>query len=200
MADCNCNLELNKQIQGIMARLSQAENNITSHYYGISMAIQGLLANDLTAGSVAALAPIYNLLPEGFTALQNLILNVNPADFKKLMMTMASSMLGAMEGELEGLVDSFFTDLEGMISNVESMITNTEDQIADAVNNLNDAIISGEQAAIDAAQAIVDGLNGKLDALNNMKGGLLDALDGGVNFLTAQLNIARCKSFSLGLE
>lgn len=200
MADCNCSLELNKQIQGLQARLSQAENNITSHYYGISMAIQGLAANPLTSGSVASVSGIYNLLPSGFELLQNLIMQLNPVDFKKFMMNMAASLMGTMEGELVALVDASFASLNGMIAGVEATIVGLEASVASATTALNNAIASGVPSAIASAQATLDGYNAQLANANKTHTGLLDALAGGTSFLTSQANIAKCKSLSLGLS
>lgn len=200
MADCNCNLELNKQIQGLQARLSQAENNITSHFYATSLAIQGLFVNPLTTASVASVSQIYNMMPQGFTLLQNIISELNPVDFKKLMMSMASSLLGQMEGELSSMVETAFSDISGMIGSVEGVITGVLSDITAAESALEAAIAGGIQSEIDAARSVLNGLNSKLASLNKMKGGLTDALDGGVNFLTAQARLAGCKSFSLGLE
>jgi hypothetical protein len=199
MADCNCNLELNKQLQGVMARVSHLENNTISHFYAMSMAIQGLFANPLTTASVASVAGIFNLLPTGFQLLQNLIAELNPADFKKLMMSMAAGLLGEMEAELVGLVNTAFADINAMITSIEGVIVGVEDEITAATTALDAAIHGGIQAEIDAATATLNGLNGKLAGLLKMKGGLLNALDGGVNFLTAQAHIAGCKSISLGI-
>jgi hypothetical protein len=200
MADCNCNLELNKQIQGLQARLSQAENNITSHFYGISMAIQGLAANPLTAGSVASVSGIYNLVPSGFQLLQNLIMELNPVDFKNYMMTMAASLMGNMAAELDTLVDTAFATLDETIAAVEATIVALEDSVASATTALNDAISGGIPEQIADAQAYLDDMNAKLAKSQQTRSNLNDVSAGGISFLTAQANIAKCKSFSLGLS
>lgn len=200
MADCNCNLELNKQIQGLSARLSQAEDNLTNHFYGISLAIQGLAANPLTAGSVASVTGIYNLLPTGFETLQNLISNVSPTDFKKYMMGMASGLLGNMEAQLTSMVSTAFSDISGMIDNVNGLIGTKEGQLTSAQAALDAAIAGGNPTEIANAQALVNTLTAQLGNLTGMKDNLTNALDSGVNFLTAQADIAKCKSFSLGLS
>ncbi len=200
MADCNCDLELNKQIQGLQARLSQAENNITSHFYGISMAIQGLAANPLTAGSVASVSGIYNLVPSGFQLLQNLIMELNPVDFKNYMMTMAASLMGNMAAELDTLVDTAFSTLNETISAVEATIVALEDTVTDATNALNDAISGGDPLQIAEAQAYLDDMNAKLERSQQTRANLNDVSAGGISFLTAQANIAKCKSLSLGLS
>jgi hypothetical protein len=200
MADCNCDLELNKQIQGLQARLSQAENNITSHFYGISMAIQGLAANPLTAGSVASVTGIYNLVPSGFQLLQNLIMELNPVDFKNYMMTMAASLMGNMAAELDTLVDTAFSTLDETIAAVDATIVALEDSVASATTALNDAIAGGVPEDIADAQAYLDDMNAKLAKSQQTRSNLNDVSAGGISFLTAQANIAKCKSLSLGLS
>jgi predicted phage tail protein len=158
----NCHQELNTQIKGLQARLSQVEDNITNHFVGVSTAIMGLLANPLTAGSVASVAGIYNLVPAGMAALQQLVKQIGALDPKKIMMEGAVGMLDSMETELAALA---------------SMI---EDAAADILT----AAEAAAEAAVDAVTAAVEGAANMLvdlpvavatEALN-----LTDALVGGV--------------------
>ena len=60
-----CKDELNSQLKGLQARITQAENDINAHYAGISQLTLALAANPFTAASAAASALIYNLNPIG---------------------------------------------------------------------------------------------------------------------------------------
>lgn len=177
-----CEHELNEQIKGLQARLSQAENNITSHFYATSMLVQGLLSSP-AASAAAIVEDIYNLLPTGFELMQKLIDLVDPGTFKEMMMAMASQVLDGMVAELEGMVT-------GVVDILEASIASTEALIVDAEDSLADAITGGIPAVIDAAQAELDGLTG---LLLKQQGGLSNA----VSFLTAQANAANCKSGSI---
>ena len=204
----NCTEELNRQIQGLSARLSQAENNITSHYYGISMAIQGLAANPLTAGSVASVAGIYNLVPAGFEMLQQLISNINPADFKKMMMAMAAGLIDTMSAELDAMADMMIDQAEamlemvdGMIGVAEGIVTAAEDTLASTITAIGNLPADATQQAIDlataardTAQSALDAANFKLDNLKNTQATLENSLVNMGDFMTSQSNIGKCIS------
>jgi uncharacterized protein (DUF2236 family) len=65
---------------------------------------------------------------------------------------------------------------------------------------LNDAIAGGVPEDIADAQAYLDDMNAKLAKSQQTRSNLNDVSAGGISFLTAQANIAKCKSLSLGLS
>jgi len=218
----NCGQEYNSQLKGIQARLSQAENNITNHFVGVSTAVMGLLANPLTAGSVAALSGIYNLVPAGLQALQNLISEIGALDPKKIMMEAAVALMDNMEAELGALADMAMNAAQAIIDNaiaaVENAITTATDLIAAlpaAVANeaiaLTDALASGVLSEIEAAtntlHAAMAGIGGIPVALANALSTVhatTIASDAAKNlgvstntFFKAQQNVSKCKSGSM---
>lgn len=198
--DCNCKQELNKQLQGLSARLSQAENNITSQFYATSMAIQGLLANPLTAGSVSPVAVIYNLTDVGFKALQGLISQLSPANFKKHMMAMAVGLLDGMALELESVASLALQTIEDSIASVESLINSQLQTIESISTSLANAKLNGNDLLIGTLQNQYDVAISTLEGLTGQKGKLLDSKSNLGGFMGAQSDIAKCKSTSFILN
>ena len=195
--DSNCSQEMNKQMQGIMARLSQAENNITNHYTGMSMLVQSMNLNPFTAGSSAVVSSIYNLGPAGMAALQGLIDSINPLDFKLHMMDFAMNLIPNMSLEL----DSLLASVENMILNqinsmVNTLIAAAEAQII-AVENLAIAIASGIQAEIDAAGAALQNAANLVNSLSTALDGLKSHHITATGSLKAQSDVSKCKSSAL---
>lgn len=191
----SCRHEINAQIKGIQARLSQAENNITSHYVGVSLLVKAL-ADTPAAAAAAAMESIYNLIPSGFDVLQKLIDQIGPLDTKALMMQAAAALEDAMAAELEalagmvesaiqGAIDAAMATVEAAIASVEAAAIALEDAVAAGIalpiQMATDALNTAKSAA-DAAQAV-------LDKLGNLK---LNAK----SLMQTQADAAKCKSIS----
>ncbi len=165
----DCDHELNKQLKGILARLSQAEDNITSQFAATSLLVQNLLADPITAGGASAVAGIYNMVPAGFAAVQALIKQVGALDYKKLMMEGAATAMDSMEAELDALA-----------AMVETAMT-------DAIASAESALTSLENAAANAATSTIDALAALPSEVVNQVAGLTTAITGGV---TSEINSA----------
>jgi hypothetical protein len=188
---------MNRQIQGLQARLSQAENNITSHFYATSMLVQSLSANPLTSGSAAVVAGIYNLIPNGFDLMQKLIAHVSPIDFKALMMINAGDLIAGMSAELDGLVSVVVSNVESQIEMVAAQVVAAGDALATATLDMTTAVAGGIQSEIDAAGATLQQAGDLLDSLNAKHDHLLNLHMTSVNFLTSQADVSKCKSVNL---
>ena len=191
----SCRHEINAQIKGIQARLSQAENNITSHYVGISTLVKAL-ATTPAAAAAAAVDSFYNLVPSGFDALQKLVDQLGPLDTKALMMKAAAMLEDAMAAELEALAGMVESAIQGAIDAAMGAVEAAIASVEAAVIALEDAVASGVQEAIDlatdalnSAKAVADAAQSALDALGNLK---LSAK----SLLETQADAAKCKSIS----
>jgi hypothetical protein len=193
----NCTEELNKQIQGLSARVSEAENNITSHFMATSMAIQGLLANPFTAGSVMSVSGLYNLVPGGFEALQSLVSQVAAFDYKKIMMSMAAGLINQMSAELDALAQSAIDQVTSQVANLTNMIATLEGTIVGLEDMVTNAIKGGIQSEIDAAKKKLADAQSMIDRLKETKLNLEDGKPLSVEFLLSQSNIAKCLSGSM---
>lgn len=199
MADANCSHELNKQIQGLQARLSQAENNIHSHFIGISQLVTAL-ADTPASAAAAAMSAVYNLQAVGFAALQQLKTLLPEADTKKLMMEAAGALIDTMAAQLDGLVDSVEAAAMGTVNaaldtlntSIQN-VTNAEAALTAALQGGNPTTIADAQAALDAAKDSQLNAQGAVDAAE-------EAFAQASNFMRAQANVAKCKTTSLHLS
>lgn len=190
--DHMCQFELNRQMQGVLARLSAAENNITAHYIGMSRLCDALLATP--AGSAGAVMKAFYDFENisVFPLYQKLIKLVDPAEFKALMMQSAAGLVNGMANELEGIAGK-------VIDNVTSTITDA----MEAIESIGQEILNIEQQLLNSAnltQEEIDSLNTQLTDLTadlaTQRLGLnraRDLLATSVSFLGSQKNAASCK-------
>jgi len=157
----SCRNELNNQLQGLQARIEQAENDINAHYVGISQLATSLAANPFTSASAVATAAIYNLQPVGMHILRSLLNAVIPKELQQTM-RMLTMMSSVQIGDLaEGIVDTAAAQVVGAVNQGIDMITQT------ALNE-----ISTIQSELDnLVPSLANGLANSFDqmALNNDK-------------------------------
>ncbi len=222
-----CTTELNKQIQGIQLRLSQAENNLSATYNGISQLVGAMMANPFTIGPASVMLPIYNLTAIGFNLQQKLVDLIPTIDMKKLMMEMAATLESTMLAELEAVTSAVLGALEGaldaataMLDAATSALSSAVDVAADALSDvgtaefsLDAAIAFGEDVGIAAANTALDVANTALDVANATVAtatgtlasaqAVMDAFSEesltAYGFLKGQSDAAKCKSLSLHL-
>ena len=185
----NCTGECNKQLQGLAARLSHAEDNITNHFMGVSTLVAGLAANPLTIGSVTALLPTYNSLPSGMELLQLLkdaLPDVDAITMKKLMLSASEATMDTLAATMDQVGAVMVSAATSAVSAAEGVVTSTADSLAAAIQ-------AGNQTAINAAQAAHDLANINLGSALTSKLSIS-------GFMEGQAKISKCKtkSFLLG--
>lgn len=181
----NCKGECNKQLQGLAARLSHAEDNITNHFMGVSTLVAGLAANPLTIGSVTALLPTYNSLPSGMELLQLLkdaLPDIDTITMKKLMLSASEAAMDTLAATMDEVGAAMIATAAAAVTAAEGVVTSTADSLAAAIQ-------SGNQIAIDAAQAAHDLANINLGSANLS----FTSISG---FMEGQSKISKCKSKS----
>lgn len=193
----DCNHELNKQIKGIQARLSQAENNISSHFVGTSTLVIAMLANPFTAPSAASVSAIYNLAPGGFDAMQKLIQQISAIDMKALMMQGAAALEDAMAAELDALVGMVNDSIDAAITAAEQTVDASIAAVEAATIALQDAVASDIQSAIDTAQGVLDAAVATADSAAAALSSLLDIKISAPSMIKAQADAAKCNSVGL---
>lgn len=196
--DSTCQFELNRQIQGIQARLSQAENNITAHYVAMSTFMEQLIAESEDAGTkaVAAVfkATVFDHLNTAvFMLYQKLVNLIDPAAFKSLMMEMAAGLIDGMVGELEAIIGQVESVITGAIDSITSMISDIEAQIAAIEEQLLDAANMPAETVEQLTQEL-EGLSGSLTEQIGKLTSARSLLKTSTSFLGSQKNAAGCKS------
>ena len=111
-----CKDELNSQIKGLQARITQAENDINAHYAGISQLALALAANPFTAGSAAATAAIYNFNPIGMKILRSLLNAFIPKELQKMMRMLTMLSAASIDDLAEGIADAAAAQVVGSIN------------------------------------------------------------------------------------
>ena len=188
--------ELNKQIQGIQARLSQAENNITSQYVGTSLLVQGLLASPAaTAGQ--AVEHIYNMVPSGFDVMQKLVSMVPIIDIKKMMMETATGLIDSMGDELDAIAGSIEAAANAAIETATDLVDSATSAAGGAASALADAVQSGEEAAISAATEASHAANALVTSANDSLTSLINFKSKAGAMIQAQAHAAKMTSLNL---
>lgn len=171
----NTTSNLNTQLKAIHARLDRIDDDLISHYAGISQLVTSLLANPFTSGSAALSFGTYNFSSAGQAALKKLMGLVPGYDtFKQLQHLDTAALVDALESSLENQVSGITQTLENQLNNAINEQVNAFQQQAtaladqatavtnalDANTALNDAISSGANAAtiatLTAAKATAD--------------------------------------------
>lgn len=185
----NCNHELNRQLQGLEARIASAEENITATYAGISQLVAGLAANPLTLGSVTASLATFNFTNVGYTIMKklvemlpgyNLIQQLQMLDAGALIDTMADKLGATMVGAVSQAADLATAALAGAVA------AEVAHAAAVAEGLLTPPEI--ESLLVAAGQArVAYGVAKELEA--NISG-----------FLQAQVDIGTCKATSVSID
>lgn len=160
----NCQQELNNQIQGLQARISQAENDIMSHYQGISTLVTAMLANPFTASVGSVGSAFYQMGSSSMAALQALYKQLPVLDVKQVTMQLASGLIGSMSAELSalsGMVDS-------ALNSAMTTLTTTMDSAANAITNLpSEVATQGQALALSIASGTLNQVNSAMGSLES---------------------------------
>lgn len=165
----NCPQELNAQIQGLQARLTQAENDIMSHYQGISMIVAGLSANPFTTGVGAIGSAFYQAGASSMAALQALYSQLSVLDVKQTTMQLASKLVGSMSAELDALASM----VDSALNVAMTTLTTTMTSAGDALANLpSEVATQGQAVALAMASGTLTAVGSALGALETAMQGL----------------------------
>lgn len=180
----NCKGECNKQLQGLVARISQAEDNVANHFKGVSDLVLNMSTNIFTMPSALPSLPTYNGLPGGMELLQMLKDMIPDSDMmRQLMLAKAELLMDTLAATMDQIGGAMIAQATALVATGEALVTQTADALATA-------IATGNQAAIDAAKIAND-----LAKIN--LGDLKLSLDSVSGFMTGQANISKCSTKSL---
>lgn len=183
----NCKGECNKQLQGLVARVAQAEDNVANHFKGVSDLVKNMSSNIFTMPSALPSLPTYNGLPGGMEILQTLKDMIpNPDLMRQLMLAKAELLMSTLADTMDSIGAAMIAQATAAVTAAEEVVTATADSLAAAIE-------SGNQVAIDAAQAAHDLANINLGTANL-------SFDSIAGFMEGQAKISKCKSKSLIFE
>lgn len=158
-----CKDELNSQLKGLQARISQAENDINAHYAGISQLTLALAANPFTAASAAASALIYNLNPIGMKILRALLNALIPKELQRMMRLLTMLSAASIEDLAENMMDSAAAQVVG---SVNAAIDGLSFELLSDINNiqveLNSLIPNVEANILSMANGFANNINANL--------------------------------------
>ena len=185
----NCNHELNRQLQGLEARIASAEENITATYAGISQLVAGLAANPLTLGSVTASLATFDFTNVGYTILKklvemlpgyDLIQQLQMLDAAALIETMADKLGATMVGAVNQAIDMAAVALETAVA-------------AEAAHAA--AVLAGISTPTQLATLLATAAEARFayDTANALAINIGD-------FLQAQVDIGTCKATSVAID
>jgi hypothetical protein len=145
-----CQNELNSQLKGLQARITQAEKDINAHYAGISQLVLSLSSNPFTSASVAASAVIYNLNPIGMKILRQLLEALIPKELQKLMQMITMLSAANIDDLAEGIADSMMAQvvaslnaaIDALGGTLLSEINAVSDELSMLVPNIENSIAS----------------------------------------------------------
>lgn len=180
----NCKGECNKQMQGLVARISQAEDNVANHFMGISDLVLNMSTSIFTMPSALPSLPTYNSLPSGMELVQMLKDMIPDPDLmRQLMLAKAELLMDTLAATMDQIGAA-------MIAQATAMVDAAEALVVSATDTLEAAILAGEQAPIDAANAALAIAQGSFDSAKS-------AFDSVSGFMVGQANISKCSTKSL---
>jgi hypothetical protein len=183
----NCKGECNKQLQGLVSRVAQAEDNVANHFKGVSDLVQHMSTNIFTMPSALPSLPIYNGLPGGMEILQTLKDMIPDPDLmRQLMLVKAELLRDTLAATMDSIGAAMIAQATAAVDAAEGVVTSTAD-------SLTAAIATGNQVAIDAAQAAHNLANINLSSALTSKLSIS-------GFMEGQAKISKCKSKSLIFE
>lgn len=185
----NCNDELNRQLQGLQARITSAENNITATYAGISQLVQSLSADPFTTFAAIPSLSTFNFTDAGYKIMKEL-LNMLPGYelFQKIQMMDSAALIDTMSGQLQTLA---VTIVNAAIDTAQNAL---QDKLLAEAAYLQ-GLALGTLSAYDIAQLLnaVGTAQEIYAAATNISNNI-----GG--FITAQADISTCKSTALSIN
>lgn len=186
------NGELNAQLRGLQARISQVETDIVAHYAGLSQLSLSLAANPFTSASAAASAAIYNFAPVGMNMLRNVMTSLIPKEIMTSIRLM--SMLNAqtffdgtvqlatnlIENTLASGVEMINVILDDVEATVKGEILATLDELYNIdIDIANGIVYPTQQQKINGFWATVNELNNKIYQIEN---GIISDVDKQLNY------------------
>ena len=158
-----CKHELNGQLKGLQARITQLEDDINAHYVGISQLTLALAANPFTAASAAASALIYNLNPLGMKLLRSLLQALIPKELQKMMRMLTILSAANIDDLAEGIADSAMAEVVGALNSSIDAITGTALAEMNAIQTeLNSLIPNVENGIVAMANQFQANINSGL--------------------------------------
>ena len=146
-----CHSELNTQLKGLQARITQAEDDLNAHYAGISQLALSLAANPFTAGSAAATAAIYNLNPIGMKILRGLLSALIPKELQNTMRMLTMLSAASIDDLAEGIVDSAAAQVVGAVnSGIDAITATAIGEMAAVQNELNSLVPNAVNGIVNA--------------------------------------------------
>lgn len=191
-----CNQECNKQLQGLAARLSAAEDNITNQFMGMSTLVSTLATNPLTSFSVTSLTSVYNSLPTGMELMQKLkdaLPDVSIKSMKQLAMTMAANAVDTMAASLDATAAAMVAAATAAVDAAAATVTSAQSTLTAAIVAAAAAPTTINNAAVDTARLALSSAQHTFDLAGEAK--ILSS-----SFMQGQANIAKCKSLSMHLS
>ena len=145
-----CKDELNGQLKGLQARITQLEDDVNAHYAGISQLTLALAANPFTAASAATSALFYNLNPLGMKLLRSLLKALIPKELQKMMRLLTILSASSIDDLAEGIADAAMAQAVGAINASIDAITGTalaeinaiQQELNDLIPNIENGIVS----------------------------------------------------------
>ena len=211
--------DLNKQLQELQARVTQAEKSIAAHHQGISFLVDALSSNVFTAdvGSIGKI--FYNHAAGTFQILIDLIGDKLYEAYKAITDIKAQAIVKAAGQAVEQTIDQIAKQVESMIADQIKKLVDILDsyikQIDDLTNQIKDLAkqISEETDAIKkaalvekqksaeqqktAALASLEQAQKSIQGLLGQSGKKITSTIAG--FVLSQQNMAKGKSVSLDL-
>lgn len=223
-----CDAELNRQLQGLQARISKLEDDGHAMYLGVSAMCQSLaqVPGWLESTFGGALTAIYNGVPNGMFLLKSFVEKLFPGimqAMKQLSIMIAMALIDAIIAEIEMLIIMGIQEIDKIVDKIDAEITAVLDEMQDISDQLASLADISElrlplQLKLDILNIKLDALHKQRDAFskNNQtkfdaetfKANLQKALAAKVPFLSSsvflllmsQFKIATCGQTSLHLQ
>jgi uncharacterized protein YdbL (DUF1318 family) len=174
--------DLNVQLKALAARLDRVDEDLISHYAGISQLVTNLSMNPLVSGNVAQSLLTYNFSSSGqqlVSQLMSLIPGVST--FKQLQHMGAAGLVGGMLGNLQGIAGNLVQNIADQALEMATSKINAEIALVEAqAQGLVGEALQPFEGAVSQANSTLAGAAGPIMNLAMQKANAEVALSNAV--------------------
>lgn len=197
-----CGEECNRQLQGLMSRISRAETDIANQALSTAAMVQTLattVPSFAASAAGTALIAAFQFIPNIGLLIEEMVKNLLPItsiDIKNINVNVAMMLADLLAEELDRIVAALLAAVNALIDSLSTLITDLLAQIEDIILQLQQAIEDAVEAVILYLQSVYEQIAAGIAAVGALVNDIISAFNSVVALLNSQTNIAGCVTAS----
>lgn len=197
-----CGEECNRQLQGLMARVSRAETDIANQALSTAALVQSLATSVPSFAASAAgtaLIAAFQFIPNIGLLIEEMVKNLLPItslDIKNINVNVAMMLADLLAEELDRIVGALLGAVNTLIDSLSDLITDLLAQIEDIIAQLKEAIENATAEMIAYIKTVYEQIAAGIAAVGALVNDIISAFNSVIALLNSQTNIAGCVTAS----